>query len=112
MHSSGYNMHSSAPSMSRSSSSGSHPQGANNVHLNPAFIQGGQSHNSPPDYNRGPSSAGYGDYRSSSDISHSLSEAEADEILSKNRTVCSGAISRAVGDAASGKTCTFFRFFC
>lgn len=94
---SNYSMHSSQPPMSRSSG---HPQGANNVHLNPAFIQG--SHSSPPDYSRGPSSASYGDYRS--DISsHGLSEAEAEEILQKNRTVCSGAISRSIGDAASGK---------
>jgi len=64
--------------------------GPNNVHLNPAFIHGSSQGS---DYGRG----GYGDYRSD------MSEAEAEEILSKNRTVCSGAISRAVGDAAAGE---------
>lgn len=81
--------------------------GPNNVHLNPAFIQG--QNPAPNDYGRSSSSAVYGDYRSSGgDMGSHLSEAEAEEILSKNRTVCSGAISRAVGDAASGELVSLF----
>lgn len=102
--SSGYGMQ---PMSSRAGPpQGVHPSGGpNNVHLNPAFIQG----QSGPSGDYGRSHPGYmstGDYRhpGSGDLTPTpLSEAEAEEIMNKNRTISSSSIQRAISDAARGK---------
>lgn len=93
---------------------GGHPSGPSNVHLNPAFIQGGggSSHPSPNDYRgSGPPSWSSGsEYRDMP----SLSEQEVEEILTKNRALTSSSISRAVQDVTEGKwihNCNFILFF-
>lgn len=83
---------------------GGHPSGPSNVHLNPAFIQGGggSSHPSPNDYRgSGPPSWSSGsEYRG--DMS-SLSEGEVEEIYNKNRALQSSSIQRAIEDVTEGK---------
>lgn len=92
---------------------GGHPSGPSNVHLNPAFIQGGggSSHVSPNDYRgSGPPSWSSGsEYRDMPP----MSEQEIDEILTKNRALTSSSISRAVQDVTEGKCfhyCNFISF--
>lgn len=82
-----------------------HSQGPTNVHLNPAFIQAQGQNPSPNDYNRSSGYMGQDSYRHSGggDMS-GLSDAEMEEILEKNRSVSRSAISRAVADAAAGKS--------
>lgn len=82
---------------------GGHPSGPANVHLNPAFIQSQGQNPSPNDYNRSSAYMGQDGYRHSGGGDMTLSDAEMDEILEKNRSVSRSAINRAVGDAASGK---------
>lgn len=96
-------------------------QGGPAPHVNPAFVQP-QQHQGPPQSNdmygnRGMNNApnqyhggggggtGDGYNRGHGDGSMSgmqISEQEFDEIMNKNRSISSGAISRAVNDAASG----------
>ncbi|CAG0920738.1 unnamed protein product, partial [Notodromas monacha] len=72
----------------------SHPPPA--LHVNPAFL------NAPPSQ----PPPGYGHPQQKPN----LSEAEFEDIMSRNRTVSSSAISRAVQDAATGKFSIFWAF--
>lgn len=82
-------------------------------HVNPAFFGSGSNSNGPNDhYNRGPPAGpAYGGYDSrpslipaagDSQIMLQITEAEFEELMSKNRNVSSNAISRAVSDASAG----------
>lgn len=82
-------------------------------HVNPAFFQAPHQGPPPPNdqYNRmggGPGQyGGHGDYGrhggGDGPTTPQISEIEFEEIMNKNRSISSGAISRAVSDASSGK---------
>ena len=82
-------------------------------HVNPAFFNqhqgvGPNQLSDPSRVPPGPSQ--YGDYMGpmgDSSIGPPMTEAEFEEIMAKNRSVSSGAISRAVADASAGE----FNFF-
>ena len=84
---------------------GPHPGPA--PHVNPAFFSqhGGPPSSSGDPYSRLPPGQ-YGDYMGpigpDSSMVQSISDAEFDEIMSKNRSVSASAINRAVSDAATG----------
>lgn len=99
------------------------PQQAPAPHMNPAFFhqqQQGPSPAGPPMQGPGPMGPGPGpynansgpgpypgppmDHRGSPSAPPNISDVEFEEVMSRNRTVSSSAISRAVSDAATGAT--------
>lgn len=76
--------------------------------MNPAFFNQHQAPNQLNDpYRVPPGPSQYGDYMGpmgDSSIVPPMAEAEFEEIMAKNRSVSSGAISRAVADASAGES--------
>lgn len=77
--------------------------GSSQVHVNPAFFSSRDGSRS--DYDRGHSDRGYhgeGERERRYDRP-SLSDAEFDEIMHKNRSVCDSSTERAIAAAGAGK---------
>lgn len=94
-------------------SMGGGPHSGPAPHVNPAFFGSNSSGGGQDHYGRGPSSSGGygGGYDSRGPLVSNagdtqmmlqITEAEFEELMNKNRTVSTNAISRAVSDAATG----------
>lgn len=107
-------------SLGPNNSIGGGPHSGPAAHVNPAFFGSGGPSGLSDHYNRGPSTgASYNSYETrtsmipaagDSQIMLQITEAEFEELMSKNRNVSSNAISRAVSDASAGAF-TFWNHF-
>jgi len=81
------------------------PQGAPAPHMNPAFFHPNVPGGPPPGapYNANGPPGGYPPPLEHVAPPPAITDAEFDEVMSRNRTVSSSAISRAVSDAATGR---------